>query len=118
MRRLTLALLVVGVVQHTAAAADRMQFWNLTSTTITGLALAPAGTTAFGPNQCANDKDGAVDHDERLRLIGIEPGRYDVKVVDKKGRICTARNVAVKGEGRYAFSLSDEDLQDCQAASH
>ncbi len=118
MRRLTFAILVLLAIQGRAGAADRLQFWNLTSTTITGLALAPAGTTAFGPNQCANDKDGAVDHDERLRLTGVQPGRYDVQVTDKKGRICTARNVTVSGEGRYAFSLADEDLKECQAASH
>ncbi len=118
MRRLTVAVLLVLALQRMASAADRMQFWNLTSTTITGLALAPTGTTAFGPNQCANDKDGAVDHDERLRLVGVQPGRYDIEVTDKKGRVCTAWNVAVSGEGRYAFSLSDDELQDCRAAPH
>ena len=118
MRLITLAVLLVLGVQDIADAADRMLFWNLTSATITSLTLAPAGTTAFGPNQCANDKDGAVDHDERLRLTGIQPGRYDVQVVEKKGRTCLARNVMVSGEGRYAFSLSDDDLQDCQAAPH
>ena len=116
MRRVSLAVLAVLAVQATALAADRMQFWNLTSTTITGLTLAPAGTTAFGPNQCVNDRDGAVDHDERLRLTGIQPGRYDVQVTDKRGRVCMARDVAVKGEGRYAFSLSDEDLKECHPA--
>ena len=118
MRRLTLAALLALAVQTTAGAADRMQFWNLTSMTITGLALAPAGTTAFGPNQCANDKDGAVDHDERLRLMGVQPGNYDVQVTDKKGRMCLVRNVTVTSQGRYAFSLSDDDLKECQAASH
>ena len=117
MRRSTLAVLLALAVQTAAGAADRMQFWNLTSTTITGLALAPAGTTAFGPNQCATDKDGAVDHDERLRLVGVQPGAYDVEVTDKKGRVCLVRNVTVAREGRYAFSLSDEDLKQCQTAS-
>jgi hypothetical protein len=114
MRIMPLALLALLAVQNTVVAADRMQFWNLTSTTIVGLSLAPTGTTEFGPNQCANDQDGAVDHDERLRLTGIAPGHYDVRVTDKQGRICMARNVTVSGTGRYAFSLSDEDLQDCR----
>ena len=60
-----------------------MEFWNLTSSTITALTLAPAGTSTFGPNQCDNDKDHEVDHDERLRLTGVEPGRYDVQVISK-----------------------------------
>ncbi len=97
-----------------ADAAGGMQFWNLTSSTITGLSLAPAGTMAFGPNQCAHDKDGSVDHDERLRLVDVAPGRYDVRVTDRKGRVCLARDVTVKPGGPYAFSLSDDDLRECR----
>jgi len=100
-----------------AGAAERMLFWNLTSSTLVGVALAPAGSSAFGPNQCANDRDGSVDHDERLRLIGVEPGTYDVQVITRRGQRCTARNVAVSASGRYAFSLSDEDLKDCQSTN-
>ena len=44
--------------------------------------LAPAGTTHFGPNHAKNDKDGTVDHDERLRITGVEPGMYDAKFTD------------------------------------
>ena len=115
MRRLALIAALLAAALP-ARAADRMQFWNLTSSTLTSVSLAPAGTTQFGPNQCANDPDGAVDHDERLRLNGVAPGRYDVRVTTKKGQTCLARDVAVSGEGRYAFSLLDEDLKDCQAA--
>ncbi len=91
-----------------------LQFWNLTSSTLTGVALAPAGSAQFGPNQCANDPDGAVDHDERLKLAGVQPGVYDVRITRKSGQVCVARNVTVKAEGRYAFSLSDKDLADCK----
>ena len=55
-----------------------------------------------------------MDHDERLRLTGIQPGRYDVRLTQKGGRVCTIRDVEVKGDGRYAFSLSDGDLKDCR----
>jgi hypothetical protein len=111
------ATLVLVTLATPAGAADRMQFWNLTSSTLTGVSLAAPGSTSFGPNQCANDRDGSVDHDERLRLTGVEPGRYDVQVTTKRGQRCIARNVQVRGDGRYAFSLSDEDLQDCQPAT-
>ena len=102
-----------------AQAADRMTFWNLTSATIARLPMAPAGSGAFGPDQCANDPDGSVDHDERLRLAGIDPGRYDVQLATKPtstkpGRTCTVRNVEVKGGGKYAFSLGDGDLTECR----
>jgi hypothetical protein len=75
MKRCFLVILVPLVLAAGGApAADRMQFWNLTGTTITKLYLAPAGTTKWGPDQCANDKDGSVDPDERLRLTGVTAG--------------------------------------------
>ena len=122
MRRLPLPLMVMLTLTmlrpaNSADAAERMLFWNLTSSTITALRLAPAGTTAFGANQCANDRDGAVDHDERLRLTGIQPGRYDVQITDRRGRACIARDVQVSGGKPYAFSLADEDLRDCGNAA-
>src|SRR5215467_13852585 len=79
----------------TATAAERLKFWNLTGFTIKELYLAPAGTVDWGPDQCRNDPDGAVDADERLTLKDVVPGRYDVKVTDKKGRTCLVRNVEV-----------------------
>ncbi len=113
MIRLAAALLLV--IAGPALAAGKMTFWNLTGHTVTSLSLAPAGSGAWGPNQCTNDRDGAVDPDERLRLRGVEPGRYDVRIADK-GRACVVRNVELHGDQPYAFSLSDADLKDCQAA--
>ena len=114
MRRIALALTLLTLAGPARAAEQRLSFWNLTSDTVTNLVMAPAGTDKFGSNQCANDRDGTVDHDERLRLTGIQPGRYDVRLTQKRGRVCTIRGVEVKGEGRYAFSLADEDLKDCK----
>ncbi len=76
--------------------------------------MAPAGSGQFGPNQCANDNDGTVDHDERLRLSGVTPGRYDVRLTRKGGQVCTVRNVELRQGGKYAFALSDSDLTDCK----
>src|ERR1700759_57157 len=84
------------VLSTAAWAADRMQFWNLTGETISKLYLAPAGTSQWGPNQCTNDPDGAVDSDERLKLTGVTPGHYDVKLTDAKGRTCIVRDVTVQ----------------------
>ncbi len=114
MRRAAFGFAVLVLSGGVQAAEQRLTFWNLTSDTITNLVMAPASTDGFGPNQCANDRDGSVDHDERLRLTGIQPGRYDVRLTQKRGRVCTVRGVEVKGEGRYAFSLADEDLKDCK----
>jgi hypothetical protein len=75
--------------------------------------LAPAGTTNFGPNQCKNDKDGTVDHDERLRITGVEPGMYDAKFTDVKGRTCVVRNITI-GTGKI-FSIEESELTSCTA---
>ena len=117
--RALLAVLALCAALRPALAQERMAFWNLTSFTITNLVMAPAGPDSapagpFGANQCANDRDGTVDHDERLRLLGIAPGRYDVRLTTKPGRVCTVRNVEVKSGGKYSFSLSDSDLVDCK----
>jgi hypothetical protein len=107
------ALAVLLLTGMSAGAAERLRFWNLTTGTITELYLAPAGTTQWGPNQCKNDPDGTVDHDERLTLKGVDPGRYDVKLKNKAGRVCTVPNVEVKSGKPYAFSISDKDLTSC-----
>jgi hypothetical protein len=98
----------------TATGAERLRFWNLTSSTIKELHLAPAGTANWGPDQCKNDPDGAVDADERLTLKDVVPGRYDIQLVDKKGRICVVHNVDVVAGQPYAFSIADQDLTECR----
>jgi hypothetical protein len=94
-------------------AQDRkgIRFWNLTLNTITQLQLSPAGKNTWGVDQCRNDRDGTVDHDERLRITGIDPGRYDVKLADKAGRTCIVRDVEVKDGA--VFSIEEKQLTDC-----
>ena len=113
MRGAFLISIVLLFVASAALAAQGMRFWNLTSFTVYRLQLAPAGTQAWGPNQCDNDPDKSVDPDERLKIVGVVPGRYDVRLADKKRRLCLARNVEVKSGGSYAFSVSVKELADC-----
>jgi len=51
MHRLAIALLSLLLVVEAAQGAARKgtRFWNLTSSTVTRLQLAPAGTQSFGP---------------------------------------------------------------------
>ena len=115
MNALRLAILASLLWMATASvAAGPLRFWNLTGGTITRLELAPAGTQAWSANQTANDLDGAVDADERLKLSGIRPGRYDVRLTDKTGRVCVVRNVEVVADKPYAFSVSEQELTDCR----
>ena len=107
------AAIVFFSASFSGSAAERLRFWNLTTTTITALRLAPAGTGRWGPNQCENDPDKSVDLDERLTITGVEPGRYDLKLSDKAGRTCLVRNIEVVSGRPYAFSISDKDLTQC-----
>ena len=93
-----------------ALAAKGTRMWNLTDNTVTKLQLAPAGTQDYGPDQAKNDRDGSVDHDERLKITGVSSGSYDARLTDAKGRTCTAKNLAVK-EGDI-FSIEEKQL-DC-----
>src|SRR5689334_3700915 len=107
-------LVLVSVIGAAAVAAEQpLRFWNTTSVEIDELYLAPAGTDRWGPNQTLNDKDKSVDADERLKLSGVEPGRYDVRLKDARGRTCVVKNVEVKAGGKYAFEIGDQQLTDC-----
>jgi hypothetical protein len=101
---------VVGLSPTLVLAKDT-QFWNLTANTITSLQLSPAGRDAWGPNETDNDSDHSVDHDERLKITGFKSGVYDVKFVDKAGRACIVRDVAVK-EGAI-FSIDEKQPKTC-----
>jgi hypothetical protein len=115
MRYARLTLLLAVIAASGALAAEKpIRFWNLTSATVTELRLAPAGSNKFGPDQCKNDKDGSVDHDERLPVTGVSPGGYDVRIGYKGGKTCLVKNVAI--EGGKVFSIEDKDLVDCKTA--
>ncbi|HMA70172.1 MAG TPA: hypothetical protein VKP67_01580 [Xanthobacteraceae bacterium] len=112
MQKATISVLTLILSVAGALSAERpTRFWNLTHHTISEFQLAPAGTTRWGENQCKNDKDGTVDFDERLRITGIESGRYDARIKDVSGRVCFAHDINIKAGD--VFSIEERDLADC-----
>lgn len=114
MRSIKTCLAIVALLATSnplAAQGKGIRLWNLTSQTISGFQLSPADKSDWGPNQTLNDKDKEVDHDERLRITGVEPGRYDAKVVFPDARQCFVRGIEIKRDA--VFSISDKDLKDC-----
>jgi hypothetical protein len=113
MQRMLIAigLLAIALPGELLAQGKGIRLWNLTSQTISGFELSPAGKNAWGPNQTLNDKDKEVDHDERLRITGIEPGRYDARVSYGDARRCYVRDIEIKPDA--VFSISEKDLTDC-----
>ena len=123
MRRLLAACLITVATIGFALADDddvkggkksKMKFWNLTGVDLVEVVLAPAGTDKFGDNQTMNDDNKAIEHDERLTLVGVTAGKYDVRIKDKAGRVCLIKNVEVKDTGPYSFSIETEQLTDCK----
>ena len=100
----------LGFIPLGASAKDT-RFWNLTANTITSLQLSPAGRNEWGRNQAANDRDGTVDHDERLKITETPPGVYDVRLVDKTGRNCVVPNIQVTAGA--VFTIEEKDLKGC-----
>lgn len=108
---IALGALAIGLPGQGLAQGKGIRLWNLTTSTITSFQLSPAGKDSWGPNQTLNDKDKEVDHDERVRITGVEPGRYDAKVSLRDARQCYVRDIEIKADA--VFSVSDKDLKDC-----
>ncbi len=108
------AIAMLAAAGGAAQAAGPLQFWNTSSREFTGVYLAAPGTTQWGPNETANDPDGSVAADERLKMPDAKPGHYDVRVVEKGGKTCVVKNVEARATGPYAFSIGDDDLKKCK----
>ena len=91
MKRLFASALVLACASPAIAQTDRIRFWNLTANTITKFYLAPAGTEKYGPDQCVNDRDGTVDHDERLRITGVRPWPFSTCSTTTSGGSASSR---------------------------
>lgn len=113
MKSILLFAVAASYVAMSAYAAEppRLKMWNLTPETLVDIRLAPAGSSAFGDNQCANDKDGQVEFDEMVRITKTPPGSYDLRLRDVKGRTCFARRIQVPAEGNFA--VGEKELVDC-----
>ena len=107
-----LAIVLLVAPGQSMAQGKGIRLWNLTTTTISNFQLSPAGKNDWGPNQTLNDKDKEVDHDERLKITGVEPGRYDAKVGYPNKRNCIVRDIELKADA--VFSIADKDLKECK----
>jgi hypothetical protein len=108
---IAIGVLLIAMPSNLAAQGKGIRLWNLTTARMTGFELSPAGKRDWGPNQTLNDRDKEVDHDERLRITGVEPGRYDAKVSYPDARQCFVRDIEIKADA--VFSIADKDLKDC-----
>lgn len=111
MRRWIWAGVLISSACGALADEKPTQFWNLTSATVTSLRLSHAGTGEYGDNVAVGDADG-VDHDERVRIVGLPGGWYDLELKFKGGRVCLAHHVEIVA-GKV-FSIEDKALTNCR----
>ena len=91
------ALLLGCAVAVAVAAEDKpLLFLNRAGETIVKLQFAPAGTTKWGLDQSQYEDDKQIEHNEKIPLKDVTPGRYDVRFTDIKGRSCTMKGLDVK----------------------
>jgi hypothetical protein len=110
--QIVLIPLAMTIATEAAAQQRPTRFWNLTNNTISEFYLAPTGTSDWGANQCKNDKDGAVDFDERLKISDLPAGIYDAKFTDTTGRTCAVQKIKI--EPGAVFSIAEKDLTNCE----
>lgn len=97
-----------------AAADDApkpIKVWNLTASAIVDFRLAPGGSSKYGRNFALDDKDKAIDVDERLTLRDVAPGTYDARVKLRNGRGC--RVTGLKLEAGEITSIEEKQLEGC-----
>src|SRR3954454_17921437 len=102
MRRTLIAIGILLVAMPGAALAQAkgkgIRLWNLTTETISRFQLSPARKTEWDQHQCLTDRDKEVDHDERLRITAVEPGRYKARVSYPNARQCIVRTIQIKAD--------------------
>ncbi len=108
-----LLALLFGLAAHPASAAERFIGFNeTTSTVFTGVYLAPHSSGAWGANEALNDKDHVWDAGERLVIGDVSPGIFDLKVVDRSGRVCYKYAIDLTKD--RTFDIREDDLRDCK----
>jgi hypothetical protein len=107
------ASIVVSAAAHAQPAAV-LKFWNLSSSRIIELSVAPPETSHWSQNLCLSDPDHSVDPDERLAMVGVKSGTYDVRVVDVDKRACVFHKVTISAAGPYALAISESELKTCK----
>jgi len=106
MPRRSMVAAILILFGATSAHAKDTQFWNLTAEKIVKLQLSPSGKNTWGANQTDNDPDGSVDPDERLKILGVADGTYDIRFPDEKGRTCVVTGISVAVGQRFAIKES------------
>ena len=108
-----LLIVLCALGARSASAVERFIGFNETASTVfTGVYLAPHSSGAWGANEALNDKDHVWDAGERLIIGDVSRGIFDLKVVDRTGRVCYKYGIDLTKD--KTFDIRDDDLRDCK----
>ena len=96
------------------ALAATVEFVNQSSWDIHEIYLSPTSESDWGDDYLDDD---ILTKGDQLTITDIEPGSWDVMVVDEDGDKCVIEAVKFKRSDRDRWVIEDKDLLGCQAAS-
>jgi hypothetical protein len=106
---------IVLLASSSAAFAEgvAVKFKNTSKFEIHGVYLAPSKEDSWGPDQLGEKV--VIKSGSTFTLTGIEPNKYDIKLVDEDGDECIVEGVKLGAD--QEVDISDKNLLNCQNSS-
>ena len=95
------------------AAPVSVEFQNTSDWTIQHIYLSSTATKEWGPDQLGDKDSDVIASGGKFTLNQIEPGKYDMKIVDEDGDECVLSSLKL-GENKVV-DISNENLLNCQS---
>lgn len=94
------------------ASAANVVFVNSSSWEIHEIYFSAASQKNWGEDHLGNE---VLENGDSLTLSNVEPGTWDVMVVDEDGDKCVLEDVSIDSSDKWV--IKDDDLLACQANS-
>jgi len=116
--RITIQILVCAAALSafaTSAFAEKVSvdFENKSKWAIHQIFLSSSDTKEWGPDQLGDKDSDVIASGGKFTLNQIEPGKYDMKIVDEDGDECVLASLKL-GQNKVV-DITDENLLNCQS---
>jgi hypothetical protein len=106
------ALALAGLPALSSAAT--IEFVNQSSWEIHEIYLSPSNDRSWGEDYLEKD---VLEKGDSLTITNVDPGSWDIMVVDEDGDKCVIEGVKFARKDRDRWVIKDKDLLACQANS-